>query len=95
MLVVSDTSPIRALSHLQRFELLRYLFGQVLIPPAVVRELEYPTSRLPPLSITGAPFIRIQAPTDRAGVDQLMEQLESGEAEAIMLALEVHAEVGE
>ena len=37
--VVSDTSPIRALSHLGRVDLLRELFGTVLVPPAVDEEL--------------------------------------------------------
>ena len=32
--VVSDTSPVWALSYLQRLDLLRDLFGEVLIPPA-------------------------------------------------------------
>jgi predicted nucleic acid-binding protein len=38
-LVVSDTSPIRALSHLQRLDLLSRLFDVILIPPAVSRAI--------------------------------------------------------
>lgn len=38
-IVVSDTSPIRALSHLGRLDLLAYLFQEVVVPPAVRRGL--------------------------------------------------------
>ncbi len=41
-IVVSDTSPVRALAHLGRLDLLKTLFGEVLIPPAVLDELEQP-----------------------------------------------------
>jgi uncharacterized protein len=37
--VVSDSSPFVYLTRLGRFELLRVLYGQVLIPPAVWREV--------------------------------------------------------
>jgi predicted nucleic acid-binding protein len=43
-LVVSDTSPIRVLSHLSYLHLIGEFFDEVLIPPAVARELESPES---------------------------------------------------
>ncbi len=92
-IVVSDTSPIRALSQLNCLTLLSDLFGNVLVPPAVIAELERPRSRLPPLSIQGLPFIRVQAPHDRTVVNELLITLDPGEAEAIALALEVHADL--
>jgi uncharacterized protein len=91
-IVVSDTSPIRALAHLGHLQLLQALFGQVLIPPAVVVELEQPRSRLRPLSVQDLGFVRIQSPTDRATVEELMRSLGPGEAEALALAVEVQAE---
>jgi len=39
---VSGTSPIRALSHLGRLEILAALFQEVVVPAAVVAELEQP-----------------------------------------------------
>jgi hypothetical protein len=39
IIVVSDTSPIRALSHLDLLTVLEELFSQVIVPPAVAREL--------------------------------------------------------
>lgn len=44
--VVSDTSPIRALGHLGLIDLLRELYGEVLLPPAVDAELRNPAAGL-------------------------------------------------
>jgi len=87
MIVVCDTSPIRSLVHLDRVDLLR-LFERVLVPPAVVRELEYSTSSLPPLSDACRAYVEIEAPTDATLVAQLLRGLQPGESEAIALAVE-------
>jgi hypothetical protein len=71
-IVVSDSSPLRALAQLDRLTLLRDLFGEVIVPPAVIAELEQPQSKLPLLSIRQLPFVRVQAPSDRAVVDELL-----------------------
>lgn len=89
--VVSDTSPIRVLNHLQLTPLLERLYGEVLIPPGVADELADPASALPPLNWSTVPGLRLQAPTDAARVAQLLDTLDRGEAEAIALALEVKA----
>lgn len=89
--VVSDTSPIRALDHLKLTPLLERLYGEVLIPPGIADELADPASALPPLDWSNVPGLRMQAPTDTARVAQLLSTLDRGEAEAIALALEVHA----
>jgi len=39
LVVVSDTSPIRALAHLGLLDLLQRLFDRIAIPPAVASEL--------------------------------------------------------
>jgi uncharacterized protein len=90
-IVVSDTSPIRALVHLGHVAVLRDLFGNVLIPPAVVAELEQPRSRLTPIRLANIPFLHIQSPGDCAVVESLLASLGPGESEAIALALEVRA----
>ena len=90
-IVVSDTSPIRALVHLGHVAVLRNLFGSVLIPPAVVSELEQPRSRLMPIHLGEFPFLRVQSPRDRSVVEGLLASLGPGESEAIALALEVRA----
>lgn len=89
--VVSDTSPIRALDHLGLTTLLERLYGDVLIPPGVAEELRDPDSTLPPLDWASIPGVRVQAPTDAGRVTQLLQTLDRGESEAIALALEVRA----
>jgi len=39
VIVVSDTSPITNLASVGHLELLQQLYGQIVIPPAVYREL--------------------------------------------------------
>jgi uncharacterized protein len=91
-IVVSDTSPIRALSHLSRLDLLASLFQEVVVPAAVALELEQPRARFAPVILQGLPFVQIRSTMDRAGVVKLLELLGPGEAEAIVLAQELHAE---
>ena len=43
--VVSDTSPLRALAHLGYMDWLETLFHRVLLPPTVVFELAHPSDR--------------------------------------------------
>jgi uncharacterized protein len=92
MIVVSDTSPIRALSHLGMLGILETLFGEVIIPPAVVDELENPRSQLPVISLKPFPFVRVQPPADQKLVASLKRHLDRGESEAIVLATELKAE---
>lgn len=91
--VVSDTSPLRALGHLSLLDLLRVLYGQILLPPAVEQELQYPPPGLPVVQVAQLPFVRIQAPQNRGQVLQFLQSLDAGESEALALALEVQAVV--
>jgi len=40
MIVIADTSPLHYLILLERAEVLQHLYGRVIIPEAVVRELQ-------------------------------------------------------
>jgi uncharacterized protein len=61
-IVVSDTSPVRALAHLQQLELLRKLFSEVLVPPAVAHELANPAAGLPAVDVATFPYLRVVSP---------------------------------
>jgi hypothetical protein len=89
--IVSDTSPLRALAHLDLLDLIRQLFGEVLVPPAVVKELGTPPSGLVVVDVQQVPFLRVQAPQNQLKVQRFLKDLDPGEAEALALALEVQA----
>jgi predicted nucleic acid-binding protein len=82
--VVSDASPLIALQQIDQIDLLQALFGEVLIPPAVAREVTrgvslHPWLKTHPLELPIAGEI-------------LDASLGAGETEAIALAHEVCAE---
>lgn len=81
MLIVSDTSPLTALLLCRREELLRRLFGRVIIPKAVEKELLRLHSTLPEWIETAMPSA-LPPSVVSAGLDP-------GETEAIALALEL------
>jgi len=86
MIVVSDTSAITSLIQIDRIEVLRELYGAILIPPAVERELRAHHSAIPN-------FIEVTAIHDREAAARLLLEINRGEAEAIVLAKEVRANV--
>ena len=86
MIVVSDTSPITALITIQQINLLHQLYGDVKIPPAVADELLAYHTELPA-------FIQTAPVAGDPLLDQLKSQLDPGEAEAIVLAKELQADL--
>src|SRR5438094_6903167 len=90
-IIVSDTSPVRALDHLGQLDLLSDLFETILIPPAVERELLLPRKRFRPITVNEIRGASVRAPSDAPFVRSLGGQLDPGEAEAIALARELDA----
>lgn len=86
MIVVSDTSPITTLLQIGRADLLRKLYSEVLIPEAVRAELSITHPSLPK-------FFQCLPVVDRQAVICLLAELDPGEAEAIVLAKEKHADL--
>ncbi|MDD3276691.1 MAG: DUF3368 domain-containing protein [Kiritimatiellales bacterium] len=86
MIVVSDTSPITALITIQQIDLLRQLYNEVKIPSAVAKELLAYHTEIPP-------FIQVVPVTEIPLLTELNRQLDRGEAEAIVLAKELHADL--
>jgi hypothetical protein len=93
VIVVSDTSPINNLAAINQLNLLQQLYGTVIIPEAVYRELTDPD-----FPVAGATevqtfdWIETRSVGDRTVVEALSNELDIGEAEAIALALEIKAE---
>lgn len=94
MMVVSDSSPLIALSKIGQFELLKSLYTQLLIPQAVYNEVVKAENNRPGAAeVFSADWIEVQKVTDQTAVLLLREQLDQGESEAIVLALEAKAQV--
>lgn len=91
--VISDTSPLRALAHLGHMEWLQELFHQIRLPPAVASELRHPPSALAAVDVTGWRFLVIQSPSNVQRVSEFRLRLDAGEAEALALAEELHADL--
>jgi len=85
MIVVSDTSPLTALLTVGQGDVLTKLFHEVVIPEAVRGELLRSHPQLPD-------WLRVAGVKDTARVKQFTQSVDNGEAEAIELALELHAD---
>jgi predicted nucleic acid-binding protein len=93
VIVVSDASPLTNLAAIGRLDLLRDLYQRVLIPRAVAVELQAGDALGAHAElISRAEWIETRTVADRAAVDELLAELELGEAEAIVLAGETHAD---
>jgi uncharacterized protein len=96
VIVISDTSVITNLAAISHLHLLQLLYSRVLIPAAVYQEL---TDIDPPVpgtvEVQALPWIEVRAVDDYRMVQQLQTegQLDPGESEAIMLALEMKADL--
>lgn len=93
MLVVSDTSPLRALACIGKLDLLKILFDKVLIPEAVSLELRSAQNRgLDLVDIFVVEWIEVVPVSPSSKLTQFKKELDPGEAEAIALALEVNTD---
>ena len=94
MIVISDTSPILNLARIGRLELLPALYHDVIIPLAVYEELVASKRDLPPaVDFASEPWLTVAAPKNQVKVRELREDLDPGEAEAIVLAIERRADL--
>lgn len=95
MPVVSNTSPLLNLAIIDRLDLVRDQFGEVLIPPAVLHELrageDRPGAPVLAVALAGG-WIKVTPLQNPVVAQVLWRTLDEGEAEAIALALEVGAE---
>lgn len=93
MTVVCNTSPITNLAAIAQLDLLRQLYGEIIIPQAVYDELTVLPNPVPgTVEVQTLLWIRVQRVVDRALVADFRRTVDRGEAEALALALEVSAE---
>ena len=90
LILFSDTGPILALARIDQLDLLRQLFGNLFIPPAVRAEIK---DEISVAAVATADWITVQAVHDMLAVQLLQEELDAGECEAIILAKELTADL--
>jgi len=91
--VVVNTTPIITLALIGQLDLLRHLYGEVVIPPAVQAEvLAGGPGSIGAAELQGANWIQTVSMQDPRRAD-LLSDLDRGEAEVIALAQELNAEL--
>jgi predicted nucleic acid-binding protein len=94
VVVVSDTSPVSGLYRINHLFVLQRLFGKVILPESVFQELlELRSFGYDLQEVLTAEWIEIKSAADISAVAHLQNHLDLGEAEAIVIAKELHADL--
>ena len=88
--VVANTTPLIALADIGQLELLRHLYGEILIPQAVLEEIESEPAKS---MVSNASWIRKVAIEAVDRKNMFKARLHAGEVEAIILAEESKADL--
>lgn len=94
MNIVSNASPLINLSRIGKIDLLHSLFGSLVIPEAVWNEIVVEGQGLPGSeAVKSSSWISKKEVSNVTLVHTLRQELDAGEAEAIVLALEMKADL--
>ena len=94
MIVVSDTTPLIGLASIGKLEVLQRLFDEVYIPQAVYDETvtHGRSEGSAKQDVDNADWIHIVQVQDRLAVNVLLDEMDLGEVETIVLAGEMKAD---
>lgn len=90
MIVVSDTSALSNLLIIGRLDLLKKIFGHVIVPGAVAAELDVIDRHR--REILEQEWISVVKISDKDLFNSILEKLDAGEAEAITLSIELSSD---
>ena len=94
MIVVSDSGPLIALAKASLLNLLKELFGEIKVPRAVwVEVVERGRGKPGSEEVARARWIEMRDVSDQLAVEILRREMGPGEAEAIVLARELEADL--
>jgi predicted nucleic acid-binding protein len=93
MIVVADTAPLNYLIQIECTELLATLYGEVVVPAAVLRELESPSSPSAVRLWAGNAPKWAKVIPDSIPSDPGLEFLGPGEREAIQISMDLGADL--
>lgn len=92
--VVVNTTPLIALSHVGQLDVLRKLYGEIIIPEAVHRELSVKTESVCKRAVDSSrSWIRVDKIKNQMAKSMYKTQLHDGEVEVMILAKEIMADV--
>ena len=92
-IVVSNSTPLIAFAWLNHLELLPKLFGTIHIPQAVYDEIQFDPIAVGAAELKSPDWLNVTAINDQLAVNLLLDQLDAGESEALVLAHELNAEL--
>jgi predicted nucleic acid-binding protein len=94
MIIISNTTPLIGLTSIRRFNLLQQLFGKLYIAQAVYNEAVVAGHEADGTKneVNRATWIETVSVKDRLAVEVLLDELDLGEAETIVLAREIGAD---
>jgi predicted nucleic acid-binding protein len=92
MIVVADTSPLSYLVLLGHIDILANIYAEVLVPQTVLDELQDSDAPAEVRAWAAAPPRWLQISTLKFRLDPLLERLDRGEQDAILLAESFKAE---
>lgn len=92
MTIISNAGPLIALARIDELDLFPALFGHVKIPKAVMLEITK-DGRVGSEQMARADWIRTASIVNRAAVSLLQDDLDVGESEATVLAIEQEADL--
>jgi len=89
--VVLDAGPLIALARIGKLDLLPALFDDIVVPPAVHREVTSDQTLPGAVAMERAAGLKVAEVGDREAVERLASSLDAGEAEVLSLARELGA----
>ena len=94
MKIISNTTPLIGLASIGKFELLQQLFETIIIPQAVYDEAVVSGREKggAKQEISSSEYVEVVSVEDYLAVEVLLDELDQGEAEVIVLAHELNAD---
>ena len=91
---MSNSSPLMSLSNIERLELIKWKFDEILIPYAVWKEITVDgKGKKGAGHVQNSTWIKVKSIKNKTSFNLLQNYIDYGEAEAIALALETQADV--
>lgn len=94
MIVVCNSGPLIALSKIKHLDILKEFFEEIIIPEAVwIEVVEKGKGRPGAKDIKESPWIRVKRVENKIAIEALRHEIGAGESEAIILAMELNADL--